>query len=148
MSGGASFGAASATARASSAHCIGSCVRFRANTMAPPRSPRASAARNVAVSAAPSNPPTTSCPHVRRIARPRGYMLALTDADRRSMGLAPVMLDEGPAQLAAQQHAEEMAANGYLGHWGLDGSVPEQRMTRAGGEDLVLENASCFTDEQ
>jgi hypothetical protein len=40
-----------------------------------------------------------------------------------------------------------MARNGYLGHWGLDGSVPEQRMTEAGGADMVLENASCFTDQ-
>jgi hypothetical protein len=41
-----------------------------------------------------------------------------------------------------------MAKNGYLGHWGSDGSVPEQRYTDAGGADMVLENASCFTDEQ
>ncbi len=78
----------------------------------------------------------------------RKYMLALINEDRRSMGLAPVTLDDGPAERAAQAHAEEMAANGYLGHWGLDGSVPESRMTKAGGADLVLENASCFTDEQ
>jgi hypothetical protein len=39
-----------------------------------------------------------------------------------------------------------MAAFGYLGHLGLDGAGPEERMTRAGGADMVLENASCFTD--
>ena len=41
-----------------------------------------------------------------------------------------------------------MAKNGYLGHWGTDGSVPEQRLTEAGGADMVLENASCFIDEK
>jgi hypothetical protein len=41
-----------------------------------------------------------------------------------------------------------MAKLGYLGHWGSDGSVPEQRHTEAGGADMVLENALCFTDEQ
>jgi hypothetical protein len=74
-------------------------------------------------------------------------MLALINRDRRSMGLQPVTLDEGPALAAGQSHAEDMARNGYLGHWGLDGSVPEQRMTEAGGADMVLENASCFTDQ-
>jgi hypothetical protein len=39
-----------------------------------------------------------------------------------------------------------MATHGYLGHWGSDGSVPEQRFTEAGGTDMVLENASCFVD--
>lgn len=64
------------------------------------------------------------------------------------MGLPPVQLDEGPAGRAGQLHAEDMASHGYLGHWGTDGSVPEQRFTEAGGADMVLENASCFTDEQ
>jgi hypothetical protein len=40
-----------------------------------------------------------------------------------------------------------MARLGYLGHWGSDGSVPEQRHSEAGGSDMVLENALCFTDE-
>lgn len=64
------------------------------------------------------------------------------------MGLAPVALDEGAATRAGQGHAEDMAAHGFLGHWGTDGSVPEQRFTDAGGADMVLENASCFTDER
>jgi hypothetical protein len=37
---------------------------------------------------------------------------------------------------------------GYLGHWGSDGSVPEERHTAAGGDDMVLENALCFFDEK
>ena len=63
------------------------------------------------------------------------------------MGLPPVTLDEGAATRAGQAHADDMATHGYLGHWGTDGSVPEQRFTAAGGTDMVLENASCFTDE-
>jgi len=82
------------------------------------------------------------------LADARRYMLRLINRDRATMGLPPVQLDEGPAQRAGQAHAEDMAKNGYLGHWGSDGSVPEERFTEAGGTDMVLENASCFTDEQ
>ena len=75
------------------------------------------------------------------------YMLALVNRDRATQGLAPVELDEGAPTQAGQAHAEDMARLGYLGHWGSDGSVPEQRHTEAGGADMVLENALCFTDE-
>jgi uncharacterized protein YkwD len=78
----------------------------------------------------------------------RQYMLALINRDRATQGLAPVTLDEGAPTAAGQAHAEDMAKLGYLGHWGSDGSVPEERHTRAGGADMVLENALCFTDEQ
>jgi hypothetical protein len=57
-----------------------------------------------------------------------------------------VELDEGAPTVAGQAHADDMASLGYLGHWGSDGSVPEQRHTEAGGVDMVLENALCFTD--
>ncbi len=80
------------------------------------------------------------------IAEARRCMVELINRDRATMHLPPVTLDEGPATHAGQAHAEDMAENGYLGHWGTDGSVPEQRYTAAGGEDMVLENASCFTD--
>jgi uncharacterized protein YkwD len=78
----------------------------------------------------------------------RRYMLELINRDRRSMGLSPVELDEGAATRAGQAHADDMAKTGYLGHWGSDGSVPEQRLTDAGGADMVLENALCFLDEK
>ena len=78
----------------------------------------------------------------------RVYMLALINRDRATQGLPPVTLDDGAPQGAGQAHAEDMAKLGYLGHWGSDGSVPEQRHTEAGGADMVLENALCFTDEQ
>jgi uncharacterized protein YkwD len=82
------------------------------------------------------------------VADARRYMVDLINRDRASIGLAPVVFDDGSATRAGQAHAEDMATKGYLGHWGTDGSVPEQRFTDAGGVDMVLENASCFTDEK
>jgi hypothetical protein len=81
------------------------------------------------------------------VAEARRYMVALLNRDRATLGLHPVELDEGAPTVAGQAHAEDMARFGYLGHWGSDGSVPEQRHTEAGGSDMVLENALCFTDE-
>jgi uncharacterized protein YkwD len=77
----------------------------------------------------------------------RCLMVALVNRDRATMGLPPVELDLGPSTIAGQRHAEDMASHGYLGHWGTDGSTPEQRYNQAGGADMVLENASCLTDE-
>jgi uncharacterized protein YkwD len=107
------------------------------------------------VAPAPSHAPKTA-PRAARaeagrkltLGEARRYMVELINRDRASMGLPAVELDEGAATRAGQAHAEDMARNGYLGHWGTDGSVPEQRYTEAGGADMVLENASCFTDEQ
>ncbi len=73
--------------------------------------------------------------------------MVLVNRDRRAQGLAPLELDEGAPTASGQAHAEDMARLGYLGHWGSDGSVPEQRHTEAGGSDMVLENALRFTDE-
>jgi hypothetical protein len=82
------------------------------------------------------------------VAQVRRFMVTLINRDRASEGLGPVELDEGPPTRAGQGHADDMATHGYLGHWGTDGSVPEQRFTQAGGADMVLENASCFADER
>ena len=73
-------------------------------------------------------------------------MLRLINRDRASVGLGPVTLDEGAAQDAGQAHAEDKAHLGYLGHWGSDGSIPEERLTRAGGADLDFANAICLFD--
>ena len=55
------------------------------------------------------------------------------------MGLGSLALD--PVGTAAgQKHAEEMAAHRYLSHWDLDGKLPDQRYTEAGGKDHVQEN--------
>jgi hypothetical protein len=94
--------------------------------------------------AAPPPPPAPRPPMTADEAR--RYMVELINRDRASEGLPPVTLDEGAATHAGQAHADDMAENGYLGHWGTDGSVPESRYTAAGGKHMVLENASCFVD--
>jgi uncharacterized protein YkwD len=98
---------------------------------------------------APANPGDPRAP--KRKLTPdeaRRYMVELINRDRATVGLAPVELDPGPPTAAGQAHADDMASHGYLGHWGTDGSVPEQRLTEAGGVDMVLENALCFVDER
>lgn len=75
----------------------------------------------------------------------RQYVLDLVNADRQREGLPPVERDP-IAERAAQEHAEDMAHLGYTAHWGSDGSVPEERYTRAGGVHFVHENAACFFD--
>lgn len=80
------------------------------------------------------------------LAEARAYMVELINRDRASLKVAPVTLDTGHPTASGQRHADDMAHLGYLGHWGTDGSVPEQRFTEAGGADMVMENASCMTD--
>jgi hypothetical protein len=74
-------------------------------------------------------------------------MLALINRDRATQHLPPVALDDGAPTRAGQRHAEDMARLGFLGHWGSDGSVPEQRYTESGGTDVSFENALCYTDQ-
>lgn len=74
-------------------------------------------------------------------------MLGLINRDRASVGLPPVVLGTNPA---AQRHAEEMLAKGYLSHWGTDGMKPYMRYTLAGGVNYEAENvagARHFVDE-
>ncbi len=75
----------------------------------------------------------------------RAYVLALVNRDRADAGLDPVERDE-VAERAGQRHAEDMSHRGFTAHWGSDGSVPEQRYSEAGGDQMVQENAACFFD--
>lgn len=75
-------------------------------------------------------------------------MVTLINRDRASAGLPPVVLDEGAPSRAGDRHARDMAEHGFLGHWGTDGSIPEQRYSESGGADMVFENAFCITDEK
>lgn len=75
----------------------------------------------------------------------RAYVLALVNRDRADEGLNPVERDE-VAERAGQRHAEDMSRRGFTAHWGTDGSVPEQRYSEAGGDQMVQENAACFFD--
>ena len=67
-------------------------------------------------------------------------MLSLINKDRQAAGLLPVILGTNNA---SQKHAEEMLANGYLSHWGLDGMKPYIRYTLAGGYNYEAENISA-----
>ncbi|HKO94578.1 MAG TPA: CAP domain-containing protein [Polyangiaceae bacterium] len=75
----------------------------------------------------------------------RAYVLQLVNTERLAQGLPSVELDVS-AERAGQEHAEDMAELGFTAHWGSDGSVPEERYTRAGGQHFVQENAACFFD--
>ena len=109
---------------------------------APTYAPTASVAGAASASATPTSSSTPPAPTAAlTIPEARKYMLQLINRDRASQGLSPVELDEGAAMTAGQAHAEDMARLGYLGHWGSDGSVPEQRITEAGGADVDFENA-------
>ena len=69
------------------------------------------------------------------------HVVDLINQDRQKHGLAPVVWDETAAK-AARQHVQEEADNGYISHWGMDGSKPQLRYSRAGGLDAVEENES------
>ncbi|MGK4004294.1 CAP domain-containing protein [Sorangium sp. So ce1036] len=73
------------------------------------------------------------------------YVLDLVNRDRAAHALPPVAWDETAAR-AGRRHAEDMVRVGFTGHWGSDGSVPEERYTTAGGDGFVMENAGCFAD--
>ena len=115
---------------------------------APPPSASGGVSAAEPASAPPIATPVAAPGKLMSQAQARAYMVELINRDRASMGLPAVRLDEAAATHAGQAHAEDMATHGYLGHWGTDGSVPEQRFTDAGGVDMILENASCFTDER
>lgn len=120
-------------------------------TSSPPqRSPRGSPPATTSAASASEKPSPRAPKGSKRLslAEARRYLVELINRDRATEGLAPVALDEGPPTAAGQRHAEDMAKRAFLGHWGTDGSTPEQRHTEAGGAHMVLENASCFTDEK
>ncbi|MFX4474238.1 CAP domain-containing protein, partial [Acinetobacter baumannii] len=52
------------------------------------------------------------------------YMLKSINRDRAKVGAPPVVLDE-TASKAGQMHSDEMAVNGYLSHWTMDGRKPD-----------------------
>jgi uncharacterized protein YkwD len=78
-------------------------------------------------------------------AQAQRFMLSLVNRDRAKAGLSKVVLDEA-ASNAGLRHARDMAANGFTGHIGSDGSVPEQRYSESGGSDFVRENSACLFD--
>jgi uncharacterized protein YkwD len=75
------------------------------------------------------------------------FVIGLINRDRAKAGLKPVVMDDA-ASKAGLRHARDMAAKGFTGHIGTDGSVPEQRYTESGGEHFVQENAACLFDQK
>lgn len=93
----------------------------------------------------PQAPSKAGTPKALDYAEAQRFVLGLVNRDRKAAGLGPVVLDEA-ASKAGVRHARDMAANGFTGHVGSDGSVPEQRYTESGGSDFVQENAACLFD--
>ena len=117
----------------------------------PENAPPSAAAVEPIASATPTPTASTSVAPpsgMLTLSQARRYMVELINRDRATEHLPPVVLDDGAPSRAGQMHAEDMAHLGYLGHWGSDGSIPEQRMTVAGGADVDFENAYCVTDEK
>jgi uncharacterized protein YkwD len=83
--------------------------------------------------------------HALDYAEAQRFVLSLINRDRKKAGLPPVVIDDA-ASKAGLRHARDMAANGFTGHVGSDGSVPEQRYSDSGGSDFVQENAACLFD--
>ena len=88
-------------------------------------------------------PTSTSAPNIENL---QIYALQLVNRDRVDHGLRPVVLGANPA---AQLHAEDMLAHGYLGHWWSDGRKPYMVYSQTGGTSYAAENAaySGFTDQ-
>lgn len=63
----------------------------------------------------------------------------LTNAERAAAGCEPVQTDER-LRSAARGHSQDMAANDYFDHTGLDGRSPFDRMSDAGYPDPAGEN--------
>ena len=74
--------------------------------------------------------------HLRHLEAKR-FMLELINAERRNVGVAPVVLGDN---IAAQIHAESALENCYASHWGIDGLKPYMRYSLAGGYQSNAEN--------
>lgn len=70
----------------------------------------------------------------------RVHAITLINEDRLANGLDAVTLGSNGA---AQGHAEELFATGYIAHWNQTGLKPYMRYTLAGGTDYEAENISA-----
>ena len=77
----------------------------------------------------------------------RSLMVELVNADRlRLRNLSSLGMNE-LADKVAQEHADEMSLNRYLGHYDLKGWKAPERWNNAGGTDMVIENVSYWEAE-
>ena len=75
----------------------------------------------------------------------RERLLQQVNADRAAANLNELKLDE-LACTVANEHARDMAAGGFLSHWGSNGRNPFHRYGLAGGTAAVQENCSAAED--
>jgi uncharacterized protein YkwD len=71
----------------------------------------------------------------------RLHVLNLINKDRADHGIDPVRLG---TNAAAQSHANDMLAFGYLGHWWVDGRKPYMVYSDTGGTSYVAENVAVY----
>ena len=69
----------------------------------------------------------------------RNRLLEMVNAERASMGLSRLALDDLACKVA-DEHARDMANGRFLSHWGRDGTKPYHRYSFAGGIDAIQEN--------
>jgi len=74
-----------------------------------------------------------------RYARARLSLLDAINADRRGAG-APALALDSLATVAAQEHADAMAAERFFSHYGRDGRAPYDRLAETGSRAHVREN--------
>lgn len=75
------------------------------------------------------------------IAKVKLALIEQINRDRQRHGLQPVQFD-ALASAVGDAHCREALQNGFGGHFGLDGSKPYQRYSRAGGYDGLAQNFS------
>ena len=106
----------------------------------------AALARAAPVRVGPSLPPARPCS--RRPRRANTWSISSTAIGRRWAFPPSNSSTRARRRGRGRRTPKTWPRTASSGHWGTDGSVPEQRFTEAGGMDMVLENSSCFTDEK
>lgn len=84
-------------------------------------------------------PPPPRDPNSSGVAALEDEVTALTNAERAAAGCGELRTDERLRE-AARAHSEDMAANDYFSHTGLDGRSPFERMRDAGYANGAAEN--------
>lgn len=117
-------------------------------TTRPPRTTRQPATTRRQTTAPPSTTaPTTTAAPVTQAPSGGGsaaqQVLALTNSERARAGCGPLSLN-GQLNSAALAHSEDMRANNYFDHTGLNGSKPWDRAAAAGyGSSTIGENIAA-----
>ena len=73
----------------------------------------------------------------------RANLLEMINEEREVAKVPPLIVDELATRVATK-HAEEMAGDEYVSHWGRDGRKPYHRYSFAGGTEATAENVSAI----